>query len=78
MGLSAGKREALHVEAVLARFTGGLEKVLQDTNRCGCFIALPWMCTLRPAELQAHRQCHVRVWQNLNSGTSHLCFRFRV
>lgn len=34
MGFSAGKREAQHVEAVLARFASGLEKVLQDTNRC--------------------------------------------
>ena len=34
MGLSAGKRDALHVEAVLARFSTGLEKVLEDTNRC--------------------------------------------
>jgi hypothetical protein len=33
MGLSAAKREAQHVEAVLQRFAAGLEKVLNETNR---------------------------------------------
>ena len=35
MGWSAGKRDAQHVEAVLARFATGLEKVLQASNQCG-------------------------------------------
>ena len=34
MGLPAAKREAQHVEAVLQRFAAGLEKVLDETNRC--------------------------------------------
>ena len=41
MGLSAGKRDAQHVEAVLARFATGLEKVLQDSNLCGPAYSLP-------------------------------------
>ena len=42
MGLSAGKRDAQHVEAVLARFATGLEKVLQDSNLCGPPKCLPY------------------------------------
>ena len=34
MGLPAAKRDAQHVEAVLQRFSAGLELVLGETNRC--------------------------------------------